>query len=312
MGSHLRSVKKNLHRYKDYQVLKRDLNDIPSNVKDYVVKNFSVGEAAQLGLDIAGIFDPSPVSDGLGALLALGRGDWLSLGTSVAGFIPYLGDTGKLGKWAKLGLSDKRYKYVADSINKYLRTRRALKAIAQSKALAKTKKEMWEYYQRYKRGDRCALCEKAAKKIKLPTHGKWKPGPPGAPGSKWFPDDASNLSDDMKDLINQKGGVPFSHGMPDYSDFAKELPPPGSGMKNLPFEMNGKGSDIDGSFSEYYNLMEANGTPMSGAAKEALESTHTWHHTDKGMQLVEKALHNPSLGGPSHVGARSWLSWPNY
>ena len=245
-------------------------------------------------------------------MVALGRGDWLSLATSAAGLLPYIGDTGKLGKWAKLALTDKRYKYITDGVNKYMRARRAMSALAQSKALAKTKKEMWDYYKRHKKGDSCKLCKQAGKKVKLPKGGKWKPGPPGEKGSKWFPDENSKMTPDMQKLVNDKGGIPFEDGMPDYSKFATELPPPGSGMKNLPFEMNGKSSDIDGSFKEYYNMMEANGTPLDKASKAALEKSHTWHHTDKGMQLVPGNLHNIPQGGPAHVGARSWLSWPNY
>ncbi|PID36632.1 MAG: hypothetical protein CR993_04635 [Rhodobacterales bacterium] len=30
------------------------------------------------------------------------------------------------------------------------------------------------------------------------------------------------------------------------------------------------------------------------------------------MQLVPRNLHNVESGGPRHVGARSWMSWPNY
>lgn len=59
----------------------------------------------QLGLDIAGIFDPTPISDGFSAGISLGRGDWFGAATSAVGAIfPYVGDAaklGKLGKWAK-------------------------------------------------------------------------------------------------------------------------------------------------------------------------------------------------------------------
>lgn len=312
MSATLRQTKRNIHKYSDYKVLKKELSDLPGEMKDYVTKNFTAGEAAQMGLDIVGIFEPTPFADIAGTILGLARGDWASAGASAAGILPYLGDTGKVAKWATRALTDKRYAVIMKGVNRYMQARRKLKALAQSKALTKTKKEMWEYYQRHKRGDNCELCKKAGKKIKLPTHGKWKPGPPGENGSKWFPDEASGMSEGMQKLVNEKGGIPFSDGMPDYKDFATELPPPGSGMKTLPFEMNGKGSDITGSFKEYRDMMEANGSPLSDEAFEALNQSHTWHHTDAGMQLVPKGLHNPSLGGASHVGARSWLSWPNY
>ena len=68
----------------------------------------SVGTLAlditQIGLDIVGIFEPTPFADGANTLISLGRGDWLGAGLSVLGVVPYIGDLaklGKLGKWAK-------------------------------------------------------------------------------------------------------------------------------------------------------------------------------------------------------------------
>jgi hypothetical protein len=61
-------------------------------------------DITQIGLDIIGIFEPTPFADGTNALISLGRGDWLGAGLSVVGIVPYLGDLaklGKMGKWAK-------------------------------------------------------------------------------------------------------------------------------------------------------------------------------------------------------------------
>ena len=61
-------------------------------------------DLAQIGLDIAGIFDPTPISDGANTLISLGRGDWLGAGLSAVSMIPYVGDlakAGKLGKYAE-------------------------------------------------------------------------------------------------------------------------------------------------------------------------------------------------------------------
>lgn len=52
----------------------------------------------QMALDLVGIVDPTPVSDGLSALLALGRGQWLDAAISGVGMIPYIGDIAKAGK----------------------------------------------------------------------------------------------------------------------------------------------------------------------------------------------------------------------
>ena len=58
-------------------------------------------DLTQIGLSIAGIFDPTPVSDGLDGLISVFRGDWLGAGISVVSMIPYLGDAAKLGKLPK-------------------------------------------------------------------------------------------------------------------------------------------------------------------------------------------------------------------
>ncbi|HWS52621.1 MAG TPA: hypothetical protein VN228_00730 [Pyrinomonadaceae bacterium] len=62
-------------------------------------------DLTQMGLDLAGIVDPTPVSDGTNGVISLFRGDLLGAGISVVGFIPYLGDLAKLGKvkkWAEV------------------------------------------------------------------------------------------------------------------------------------------------------------------------------------------------------------------
>ena len=59
-------------------------------------------DLAQMGLDIAGIFDPTPISDGVSGVISLFRGDWLGAGISVASMIPYIGDLAKAGKLPKM------------------------------------------------------------------------------------------------------------------------------------------------------------------------------------------------------------------
>ena len=58
-------------------------------------------DLVQIGLSIAGIFDPTPISDGVDGLISLFRGDWLGAGISVVSMVPYIGDAAKLGKLGK-------------------------------------------------------------------------------------------------------------------------------------------------------------------------------------------------------------------
>jgi hypothetical protein len=55
-------------------------------------------DLTQIALDFAGVVDPTPVSDGLSALIALGRGKWLDAAISGASLVPYIGDLAKAGK----------------------------------------------------------------------------------------------------------------------------------------------------------------------------------------------------------------------
>lgn len=62
----------------------------------------SGADVATLILDIAGIFDPTPLSDGASGMMSLFRGEWAQVGFSVAAMVPFVGDTGKILKFAKL------------------------------------------------------------------------------------------------------------------------------------------------------------------------------------------------------------------
>jgi len=52
-------------------------------------------------LDIVGIFDPTPISDGINAKLSAEKGDWGNALMSVVGIVPYIGDVAKVGKVGK-------------------------------------------------------------------------------------------------------------------------------------------------------------------------------------------------------------------
>lgn len=63
-----------------------------------------IADVAQIGLDVIGIFDPTPISDGTNAIISLVRGDIGGALMSGAGILPVIGDAaklGKLGRWAE-------------------------------------------------------------------------------------------------------------------------------------------------------------------------------------------------------------------
>ena len=86
--------------------LKTDLINIDVNASSLGVNfggNYTVSgdDILQAGLDIVGIFDPTPVSDGINAAMSAKKGDWGDVIISSLGFIPYAGDLAKVGKIEK-------------------------------------------------------------------------------------------------------------------------------------------------------------------------------------------------------------------
>lgn len=58
-------------------------------------------DIVQFALDLAGIVDPTPISDGASGLISLARGDFLGAAISGLSMIPYVGDLAKAGKIPK-------------------------------------------------------------------------------------------------------------------------------------------------------------------------------------------------------------------
>jgi hypothetical protein len=55
-------------------------------------------DICQFILDMTGIIDPTPASDGTNAIISLSRGRWIDAVISVVSIVPYVGDIAKLGK----------------------------------------------------------------------------------------------------------------------------------------------------------------------------------------------------------------------
>lgn len=70
------------------------------DLTDHQIREISL-DLLGLALDLAGIIDPTPVSDGASALLAVARGQWLDAILSGVSMVPYVGDLAKTGKLPK-------------------------------------------------------------------------------------------------------------------------------------------------------------------------------------------------------------------
>ncbi|WP_218080639.1 colicin D domain-containing protein [Anthocerotibacter panamensis] len=63
-------------------------------------------EMAQAAADLAGIADPTPISDGISAAISLAKGNYLGAGLSLVSMVPYLGDA--VGKSIKAARNAKQ------------------------------------------------------------------------------------------------------------------------------------------------------------------------------------------------------------
>ena len=61
----------------------------------------TVADLIEIALDISGLFDPTPFSDGASGILLLTRGEYWSAGISLVSVIPFIGDAAKIGKFGK-------------------------------------------------------------------------------------------------------------------------------------------------------------------------------------------------------------------
>jgi hypothetical protein len=125
----LRSKKNILQLVKDfkYSVSERDktIQELYKENKELVF------ELTKLGIDVAGIVDPTPICDAAGACISLAEGDWAGAGLSLLSTLPYLGDSIakpiKLARYHKLieklayySQKIKRYKPIVDNAQKFL------------------------------------------------------------------------------------------------------------------------------------------------------------------------------------------------
>ncbi|NOY84050.1 MAG: hypothetical protein GXO96_04355 [Nitrospirae bacterium] len=65
------------------------------------LKREAILDISQLILDLTGIIEPTPFSDGTNALISLARGKWSDAAISAISIIPYLGDLSKIAKFPK-------------------------------------------------------------------------------------------------------------------------------------------------------------------------------------------------------------------
>ena len=78
--------------------LRIDCDRTADKIRQEQLKIEIAADIGQMILDITGIIDPTPISDGTNALISLARGRWTDALISAVSIIPYIGDVSKLAK----------------------------------------------------------------------------------------------------------------------------------------------------------------------------------------------------------------------
>ncbi len=259
-------------------------------------------EYATISADIVGIFDPTPASDGVGAVLSLAQGDILGAGLSIVGMIPYVGDLGKIGKIGKVAPKTGRALELmltkSDELAGLAKTGAhfTMKQIATAREAAATRvrKAMLDAK---KKTPNCQDCKKLVspngqkKELKMPasnsTRGKWV----DANGNKIDQpaDGNGTFRIDVRDKDGNITGTQdlvYKDGFPDYDPFL-------TGEKRHIRDMTG---DVEKDAAEFKKLMRESNPNWRKPPR------HTLHHFDDGtVGYVPSNVHN----GVSHTGGRS-------
>lgn len=249
-------------------------------------------DLAQAALDIAGIADPTPISDGLSGLMSLTRGDFIGAGLSLVSMVPYVGDAlAKTSKGTRLAAKiAKLKKQIAGTMAAVKAAKSALVETKVAKTAAAAITKARSAAAKAKIAAKRKLCGTCPIKTnpfgtRLPADGTWSGGSKGS--GNWTPDPASARAKNIDKVTNGKP-VKFKEGYPDFSEYSEHT---------VTIDMKGNhGSDFTKANAE--------------AGLDKTPKGMTWHHHQDGttMQLVPQDLHNnvPHTGGNSVVNDKGY------
>ena len=183
-------------------------------------------DVAQIALDIVGIFDPTPISDGINGVISLARQDYAGAATSAAGMLPFIGDAAKLGKLgrhaetiAKVIEAAKTNPALAEKLAPALQqVRTAIEKLPLDKlprqareALEPIRSKLDEFAQLQQRGVKRLPGEtpaSAAQRLDREITQAHANGARPEDLSKWEKNRADNLADARKEAAQMEGAVP--------------------------------------------------------------------------------------------------------
>lgn len=238
-------------------------------------------QLAQTAVDIAGVADPTPISDVIGAGMSLYKGDFIGAGLSLISIIPYAGDA--LGKTTKGARTLKKINDLKKRIEAAVAATNLAKKLARKSAAAavraKRKAEAAKKAAEACTTKKCSPPSNPFGVSKLPADGKWK----GIRGNgDWMPDANTKRGQEILKATDGKP-ITFKDGYPDFSPYATH---------RVEIEMTG---------NNYTDFQAAN----KAAGLSETPPNMTWHHNQDGttMELVPSKINNnvPHDGGASLV-----------
>lgn len=276
---------------KDPQV-RRKLDDLQKDTK--AAASDLEWEMAQSAVDLAGLVDPTPISDGIGAVMSAARGDWFGAGMSLVSMIPYAGDAiGKTAKGAKALARVARLRTrIADNV---IRGRQIVANALKKDAAAIRAKRAAEKAAKIE-DSVVSGCKVGGNRFgtQSPKEG-WVKGERG--DGTWDPAKSGLNPDRIEDIESVTKGKPIAwkDGNPDFSDYTYKA----NGVEGkVEIQLSPTG-DRDADFKAARSAM----AEQLGSKEFKEPKGWTWHHKEDGttMELVPSDLHNnvPHSGGVS-------------
>jgi hypothetical protein len=258
------------------------------------------GALLDSAIDLAGILDPTPISDAIGLARSAASGDWIGAGLSVISMLPYAGDAiAKPLKGAKItGRILALKKRIADNVTKarqiVVNTLKSDAAAIRVKRAAKKGEDLGE--------ELIQRCPMEVNRYGSHTPKKGWEGSGERGNGPWNPDKSGMDSDKVKEIESVTQGKPinFKDGYPDFSEYAYQAK--GVDGKAINGEVEIELSKAGNREQDFARARVAMAEKL-GSEKFKETRDWTWHHVEDGttMQLVPTELHNnvPHTGGVS-------------
>lgn len=256
-------------------------------------------ELAQSAVDAAGLVDPTPISDAVGALMSAARGDWFGAGMSLVSMIPYAGDA--LGKTAKGAKAMARIASLRKRIANNVATGRQLVANALKKDSAAIRAKRAAQKAEKIEDGLVEGCKVGGNRFgtQSPKEG-WVQGERG--NGTWDPAKSGLKKDKVEDIESVTGGKPIQwiDGNPDFSEYVYQTK--GMDGSAVAGKVDIQLSPVGDRNADFIAAREAMAEKL-GKDKFKEPEGWTWHHKEDGstMELIPSDLHNnvPHSGGVS-------------